>query len=71
MNMSYVRFQNTLKELRDCFENIHDEDLSDAEESARKKLIELCRQIADEFEQETDPASEGLRAAIDESRGAK
>lgn len=52
-NMSYCRFQNTLTDLRDCEENIHDtEDLSQEEERARKQLIALCKRIAEEFEDE-------------------
>ncbi len=44
-NMSYCRFQNTLNDLWDCKDHL-DEDLSDDEERARKRLIELCREIA-------------------------
>lgn len=49
--MSYCRFRNTLSDLRDCYENIWD-DLADMEEhsleeyQARKRLIELCQNIA-------------------------
>lgn len=47
MNMSYCRFQNTLQDLRDCYYNIEEvEDMSEEEKSARKKLIELCCNIA-------------------------
>lgn len=48
-NMSYCRFENTLADLRDCAENIHDvDDLSHDELRARKQLIALCRQIVEE-----------------------
>jgi len=47
-NMSYARFQNTLKDLRDCYDNL-DEELSESEEKDRAKLIKLCRLIADEY----------------------
>ena len=50
MNMSYCRFQNTLKDLRDCHDNINEEVSSDEEEYARKKLVELCQVIVDEFD---------------------
>jgi len=46
-NMSYCRFQNTLIDLRDCEENMDDDDLSPEEALAKKKLIELCKKIAD------------------------
>lgn len=49
-NMSYCRFENTLKDLDDCYENMGD-DLSDSptEEQARKELIELCKSIVEEY----------------------
>jgi len=53
-NMSYCRFQNTVADVRDCWDNIHDS-LSGAEFDARNKLIELCKRIA-EFD--TDDFSE-------------
>ena len=53
-NMSYCRFENTLKDLRDCQENIGEGDLSEDEKRARKKLIEVCKQIVDETEGEEE-----------------
>ena len=48
MNMSYCRFHNTLQDLKDCYYNIEDvEDMSDEEKRARKQLIEICMDIAD------------------------
>jgi len=51
-NMSYCRFHNTLKDLRDCLEHM-DERLdpeSDSEEyHARKRLIQLCCEITENF----------------------
>jgi len=44
-NMSYCRFQNTLNDLRDCEENLNNDDLSKDEFVARKRLIELCLDI--------------------------
>lgn len=49
-NMSYCRFENTLRELQDCYEHLNDEYLSGSEEHARYNLVELCRQILDEWE---------------------
>ena len=54
MNMSYCRFQNTLEDLRNCQENMDDADLGTEEVKARKLLIELCKQIASDFENEED-----------------
>ena len=51
-NMSYCRFENTLKDLRDCYENMEDTGMSSTEKSARQKLIELCDDIATEFIEE-------------------
>lgn len=49
MNMSYCRFQNTLADLKDCYYNIEEvEDMSAEEKRARKQLIELCAEIAEE-----------------------
>ena len=49
MNMSYCRFQNTVIDLDDCYENMMNENLSEEEEKARERLIDLCEQIADEY----------------------
>lgn len=46
-NMGYCRFQNTVEDLRDCVNHLHDE-LSPDEERARQRLVELCRRIADQ-----------------------
>lgn len=48
MNMSYCRFYNTLQDLKDCYYNIQDvENMSWEEKRARKQLIEICMDIAD------------------------
>lgn len=45
-NMSYCRFANTLGDLRDCEDSF--DDIESAEElKAARKLIEVCRRIAD------------------------
>ena len=48
-NMSYCRFENALRDLRDCVEHLED-DLSESETSARNALIALCAAIASEGE---------------------
>ena len=46
-NMSYCRFRNTLIDLKDCYDNITEiEEMSEDELHARRKLIELCQEIA-------------------------
>jgi len=45
MNMSYCRFENTVIDLRDCRDYLFDEDLSDDEKRARRRLIKICREI--------------------------
>lgn len=50
-NMSYCRFENTYNDLKDCYQNIDDE-LSESEENYRKKLIKLCKEIAEYCEDE-------------------
>lgn len=43
-NMSYCRFQNTVRDLDDCYDHMRDE-LSEDEEAAKKELIATCSQI--------------------------
>lgn len=55
-NMSYCRFENTLNDLRDCYEDMaygkDFSELSKSEQKARNRMVELCKIIADEFEEE-------------------
>lgn len=53
-NMSYCRFQNTLSDLRDCYESMDHEDLSQDEAQARIRMIRLCQEIAHDFGSEVD-----------------
>ena len=52
VNMSYCRFQNTLADLSDCVEFIHDDaalaEASFAERKACAKLVALCKSIAED-----------------------
>ena len=43
-NMSYCRFENTLRDLNDCAEHIWDS-LESSEGNCREKLIKVCREI--------------------------
>lgn len=45
-NMSYCRFENTAKDLQDCYDNMDGTNLSDTEREARKRLIEICVDVA-------------------------
>ena len=53
--MSYCRFENTLKDLRDCYKDMSETDfyeLSETEQKARNKLIALCKDISEQYEEE-------------------
>ena len=49
-NMGYCRFQNTVRDLEDCYEHLNEnlEELSDSELSARERLVKLCQDIVEE-----------------------
>jgi hypothetical protein len=53
-NMSYCRFENTLGDLQDCYDHIDNEDLSKSEKNARRQLIALCKDIANDYDEEED-----------------
>jgi hypothetical protein len=48
-NMSYCRFQNTVGDLRDCYDNWDDEDLSEEEVRAQRSLMRLCQDIVADY----------------------
>ncbi len=52
-NMAHCRFENTLKDLKDCYNNF-DENISEHEEKARLKMIKLCCFIALKYGDECD-----------------
>ncbi len=54
-NMSYCRFQNTLEDLRDCYDNM-DEEVSEEEGKARRRMIKICVKIADDYGDELEDA---------------
>lgn len=49
-NMSHCRFENTLADLKECQEHVWSTTLSKEEHRARQQLIQVCREIAAEFE---------------------
>ena len=54
-NMSYCRFENTLRSLMDCYENLEEnENLSESETRASLELIELCAEIAEIYRKTED-----------------
>lgn len=55
-NMSYCRFENTYKDLQDCYEAMGDgiEDLSESESKYFDKMIKLCKEIVDDFGEPED-----------------
>lgn len=54
--MSYCRFENTYNDLKECYDVLCENDIEDLEKEANqyekpyiKKLIKLCREIANDF----------------------
>ena len=53
--MSYCRFENTYRDLRDCFRDMSETDfdeLSETEQEYRNKIVVMCREIGEQFEEE-------------------
>ena len=49
VNMNHCQFENTLYDLQECYQAMEaTEFLSEWEAAARKKLIALCKQIAED-----------------------
>ena len=48
-NMSYCRFQNTYKDLLDCYENLNNVK-SESEKLYMQRLVDVCKDIIDEYE---------------------
>ena len=53
-NMSYCMFQNTLSDLRQCAERLDEigdnfDELSKDEQRAAKRMISICRDIAEQY----------------------
>ena len=57
-NMGYCRFQNTLEDLQDCYNNMNELPASDESNNAvkerrsRSKLVRLCKKITDDYYEE-------------------
>lgn len=50
-NMSYCRFENTYRDLQDCYEAMGDgtDDLSESEKKYFERMLKLCKDIVDDF----------------------
>jgi hypothetical protein len=54
--MSYCRFENTLKDLQDCYKALQNntidsmEEMSAIEFNSMVRLVDLCYMISDEFD---------------------
>ena len=50
-NMSYCRFNNTVNDLEDCRDALDSGEISSQEEKKEaKRLIEICKEIADNYD---------------------
>ena len=50
--MKYFRFENTSRDLQECYDALLEKDLDELSESEKqyaKKLIKMCKDIADDF----------------------
>jgi hypothetical protein len=69
-NMSYCRFENTYKDLLDCFRALRDldelTDLSDSEKRYAERLINLCEEI---FSENQDKLEDEDNYGFESSRG--
>lgn len=53
-NMSYCRFENTVNDLQDCYDSMHEKLEEGFEKDARKRFIRLCVDIAEDYGDELD-----------------
>ena len=54
MNMSYCRMENTFHDLQDCYDALSNGEVSStSEKQYAKKLIELCKDIVNDFGDES------------------
>ena len=47
--MSYCRFENTYRDLLDCYENMNNIN-SESEKNYMRRLVDVCKEIIDEYE---------------------
>ena len=60
-NMSYCKFENTFNDLNDCLTSLENSSIEELEENAStyeksyiRKLINLCTEISQNYDQELD-----------------
>ena len=60
-NMSYCRFENTYKDLQDCYGALSEDGIDGLEEDANqyekpyiRKLVKLCVEIAEEYQDDLE-----------------
>ena len=53
-NMSYCRFNNTASDVADCIDSWHEGVSSKEEAIKRKRLVELCRELLDLAEEDSE-----------------
>ncbi len=53
-NMNYCRFENTYHDLQDCYDNWDEGTLSKTEEKFRQRILDLCRDILLENDDDED-----------------
>lgn len=54
-NMSYCRFENTLNDLRDCYNHMGNPDeLSGSEKWVMLDMINLCKRISEQYDHMDD-----------------
>ena len=49
-NMSYCRFENTMNDLRDCLRHIDQEAENPRDEQERQEMLELFREINEDWD---------------------
>lgn len=64
-NMSYCRFENTVADVLDCIDNWKRVE-SDSEKEAQKELVELCKQILEDFGDDDNLIMEYIHDSEDE-----
>ncbi len=80
-NMSYCRFENTLSDLKDCFDALEDagsaseyieSQMPSWEEAISiKSLLRLCQEMVDEFEQDVDECAPNYHDLLASLKGER
>lgn len=66
-NMSYCRFENTLRDLQDCHRAMNDGlELSQSEQRNFIRMVELCRDITDMYEGYSEKELKAISSEYDE-----